>query len=269
MADTDTDRISALPDELLCHMHMLSFLQTIEAVATSILSKRWRNLWRSVAALNFYTNTEHTSEADAFFFNDFVTYLGVVHHHHDFPSFHNLTHLELVIEPDNSLLLAEMLNHCPKLQSLSLERLHWNRVQEIWMEPEFVPEGLSLNLKTCSFRHFKGLEVELQLARYILKNAIHNNSIFDSLHKMAMKFSFDSVIDSFYLPQVVSMFAYLSTIYQTQNISSTIIQFSALTSPHVFLEECQRCTKAQNCDLEIIYVPSTWFCVSSSEQLSC
>lgn len=45
------DRISALPDSIICHI--LSFLPTQEAVATSFLSKRWIPLWRAIPSLNF------------------------------------------------------------------------------------------------------------------------------------------------------------------------------------------------------------------------
>jgi hypothetical protein len=63
------DRISTLPDDVLCHI--LSFLKTEEAVATSILSNRWKHLWLSVPVLDF-SHTLLTDQEANFRFNDFV-----------------------------------------------------------------------------------------------------------------------------------------------------------------------------------------------------
>ncbi|XP_021755502.1 F-box/LRR-repeat protein At3g26922-like [Chenopodium quinoa] len=45
------DRISGLPDKLLCHI--LAFLPTRSAVATTVLSKRWNLVWINVPVLDF------------------------------------------------------------------------------------------------------------------------------------------------------------------------------------------------------------------------
>ncbi|OMO86710.1 hypothetical protein CCACVL1_09516 [Corchorus capsularis] len=50
--------INELPDEILCHI--LSFLQSEEAVGNSLVSRRWRNLWKLCRSFNFYgSNTKH------------------------------------------------------------------------------------------------------------------------------------------------------------------------------------------------------------------
>jgi hypothetical protein len=42
---------------------------------------------------------------------------------------------------------------------------------ENWVDPDVVPQCLSLNLRTCNLFNFLGLQGEVKLAKYILKNA--------------------------------------------------------------------------------------------------
>ncbi|KAL9322230.1 hypothetical protein ACSQ67_010283 [Phaseolus vulgaris] len=54
VSNEEVDRISCLPDEIICHI--LSFLPTKEVVTTSVLSTRWKTLWTSVLTLDFEDN---------------------------------------------------------------------------------------------------------------------------------------------------------------------------------------------------------------------
>lgn len=95
--------------------------------------------------------------------------------HDEIPTFHNLTHLTLLSLNYNWKLLVHVLSHCPKLQKLDLSEATEDciipDVLENWVDPKFVPHCISLNLRTCTLLRFKGLQGELLMAKYILKNA--------------------------------------------------------------------------------------------------
>ncbi|KAD3337887.1 hypothetical protein R6Q59_027379 [Mikania micrantha] len=67
------DRISRLPDDVLCHI--LSFLPTKHAVATSILSSRWVNLWSFLTIIDLddslYLNPSR-KDSNSLLFIDFL-----------------------------------------------------------------------------------------------------------------------------------------------------------------------------------------------------
>ncbi|MCH81122.1 F-box/LRR-repeat protein [Trifolium medium] len=64
------DILSTLPDAILCHI--LSFLETQQSVATTILSKRWKYLWRSVPVLDL----GHSAVADQ---NSYIRFIDFVY----------------------------------------------------------------------------------------------------------------------------------------------------------------------------------------------
>ncbi|GAU13057.1 hypothetical protein TSUD_173570 [Trifolium subterraneum] len=76
------DIISTLPDEILCHI--LSFLRTKEADATTILSKRWKHLWRSVTTLRIDNDAEVENLDSHYAFIHFVDSVLFSRH----PAFH-------------------------------------------------------------------------------------------------------------------------------------------------------------------------------------
>ncbi|RHN71559.1 putative F-box domain-containing protein [Medicago truncatula] len=68
-AAATADKISGLPEDVLCHI--LSLFTTKEAVATSILSKRLSHLWRYLNNIDFTDIEVYSSESNSRF-NDSV-----------------------------------------------------------------------------------------------------------------------------------------------------------------------------------------------------
>ncbi|XP_058753055.1 FBD-associated F-box protein At5g22730-like [Vicia villosa] len=106
-------------------------------------------------------------------------------YNHVLPTFHNLTSLDLNSFNYRWQFLIQLLKHSPNLQTLKLNEAAsdkdiwtkdeetWTRQddKENWVDPDCVPQCLSLHLKTCHLLSFLGLQGELLLAKYILKNS--------------------------------------------------------------------------------------------------
>ncbi|KAJ4713411.1 F-box protein [Melia azedarach] len=78
------DRISSLPDSVLCHI--LSYLPTKTAMATCILSSRWKLVWTSLPNLCLddrllleYKRTQHLSDVTSATFENFVNRVFLLH----------------------------------------------------------------------------------------------------------------------------------------------------------------------------------------------
>ncbi|KAJ4875431.1 F-box/FBD/LRR-repeat protein [Raphanus sativus] len=69
------DMISSLPDPLLCHI--LSFLTTEQAVRTSVLSSRWRHLWKWVPRLELESSDFINDKVCVDFIHKFLTFQGL------------------------------------------------------------------------------------------------------------------------------------------------------------------------------------------------
>lgn len=65
-SDTKVDRLSDLPDSVL--LHIMKFLNTKDAVKTCLLSKRWKDLWKSLPDLTLHS----TDFSRLAFFEKFV-----------------------------------------------------------------------------------------------------------------------------------------------------------------------------------------------------
>jgi hypothetical protein len=62
-----SDRISELPDHVL--LHIIEFMNIKQSVQTCVLSKRWKNLWKSLTNITLH----HTKKPRSDIFNKFVS----------------------------------------------------------------------------------------------------------------------------------------------------------------------------------------------------
>lgn len=79
------DRISELPGELV--YHIFTFLPTVDAVRTTVLSKRWNNMWTKLKTLDFDSEREFRKYEGV---ASFVTFVSRVLYFRDASEIHKL-----------------------------------------------------------------------------------------------------------------------------------------------------------------------------------
>ncbi|AES65190.1 cyclin-like F-box protein [Medicago truncatula] len=93
-----------------------------------------------------------------------------------FPVFGNLIELQLcwIHGIHDYVEVVKMLQNCPKLQALRIEKVCLSALSttiENWEYPDHVPKCVSSHLTTCRIELYEAMEADFRFASYILKNA--------------------------------------------------------------------------------------------------
>ncbi|KAK7255873.1 hypothetical protein RIF29_29298 [Crotalaria pallida] len=86
------------------------------------------------------------------------------------PEFSNLVRLVLTISYCDSKLLVKLLQKCPKLRDLVIQKETFYGDRRLWIDPKSVPNCISSHLVEFSFNGYSGSDNELGLVVYILKS---------------------------------------------------------------------------------------------------
>ncbi|KAF9590509.1 hypothetical protein IFM89_035718 [Coptis chinensis] len=156
------DRINRLPDTMLTYI--ISFLPTKNAVGTSVLAKRWKNLWASVPVLDFDdTLILSKSSNKKRRVNKFMNFVDRVLHLHDLPNIqkfslkcldtrdasridswittalkHRVEEIFLNLKLDNACLLPSSFFICESLKTLKITGDFYEDVDYIYKIPSCI-----------------------------------------------------------------------------------------------------------------------------------
>ncbi|XP_019229173.1 PREDICTED: F-box protein At1g80960-like [Nicotiana attenuata] len=182
------DLISNLPDDVLCSI--ISLLPTKEAVATSVYSKRWRFLWKSLSRLSFHLNyvgvnhdvgpryvPRNQRNKKLSIVDKFLSSYGGV----DFIEFFHLHHLpEDWTCSDYMLRLIELLKKKERFKGISLSCDKNSAMRgKRWFPPDYRAYS---SFKSSDINHLKIITVPrsifsgrflqvVELGEYVLKDA--------------------------------------------------------------------------------------------------
>ncbi|XP_057422676.1 putative FBD-associated F-box protein At5g56820 [Lotus japonicus] len=90
----------------------------------------------------------------------------------DIHVFPNLIHMEFFFNCSIKWsVVLDMLNHCPKLQTVVFELQIYDDNDEVWPDPGFVPECFSSHLNKCYIKGYTGEECQMRFVRYVMQNS--------------------------------------------------------------------------------------------------
>ena len=135
--ETEVDIISTMPDCII--LHIMDFLITKEAVQTCILSKRWKDLWKHLPALNI--SHKHFQRADLF-----KKFLNKVLKHHEKSSEKCSNKVLKHCEKSSEKCSNEVLKHCEKSSASCLRNIEVDH-------QGYVPSKLLSKIINCAVKH--------------------------------------------------------------------------------------------------------------------
>lgn len=140
--------IERLPDRVL--LHILSLLSTYKAVQTSILSKRWKNLWKSVPCLDLDCSYFNDDEA----FQNFVNGVLILHKNKQLDRF-CLTWFDC--DKDGWHIIDTWMRHVIELRPRDLE-VNAGGVNLLWF-PSYLLSCVTLERLCLSMKISEGFKI--------------------------------------------------------------------------------------------------------------
>ena len=134
-SEVEKTTIESLPDDLRCHI--LSFLLTRDAAATSLMSKKWKPLWLSLRSFEFST----IYFTDFGKFSDFVTSV--------LSSLHSVPSLRLSCYCCSPFKVVDVNQFLYQVALQGIQELHLH----LFTYSTILPNGFCKNLVTLELHH--------------------------------------------------------------------------------------------------------------------
>ncbi|XP_071694008.1 putative FBD-associated F-box protein At3g12840 [Rutidosis leptorrhynchoides] len=212
------DYISQMSDDVLAVI--LSLMPIKDAVTTSILARRWRNLWHNLGLLNFDGDPEKEK-----FINQISSCALSLQSlslrveqtegcliHDSVPMLPNLKKLKIAVgenrDDDSLVYLASLMNACPNLVSFSIKS-RWDSPIISMKKARGATINPHKHLKIFKIKNYKGRKSDFELAAYIIETVVSLKKVTiivtrPSMYEEAFQYSAEGLIE-FTMPKGVEL----------------------------------------------------------------